>query len=72
MKREEIMKREIDTRLAVLIVALLLAAIGLGVWKMWAVPSGLRSPKEAGLGRPMKPGEIPGQSPGVSAPITPR
>jgi hypothetical protein len=65
------MRKEIDPKLAIVIVAVLIAALGFGAWKLWAVPGGLRSPKEAGLGRPMKPGEIPGQSQGVGAPIGP-
>lgn len=63
------MNREINPQWAIVIIAVLLAALGFGAWRLWSGPSGLRSPKEAGLGRPMKPGEIPGKSQGVGAPI---
>lgn len=63
------MKKEVDPRLVIVIIAVVVAVLGFGAWRMWAVPGGLKSPKEAGLGRPMKPGEIPGKSQGVAAPI---
>jgi len=64
-------RKELDPRLVIFILILVVAVIGFAAWKLWAVPSGLRTPKEAGLGRPMKPGEIPGKRQGVGAPIGP-
>lgn len=63
------MRKEIDPKWALAVIAVILLALAFGAWRMWSVPTGLKSPKEAGLGRPMKPGEIPGQSGGVNAPI---
>lgn len=63
------MRREIDPKWAIALVAVLLIAIAFGAWRMWMGPSGLQSPKEAGMGRPMKPGEIPGQGGAVNAPV---
>lgn len=64
------MVREIDPRMAAAVIAAIVVVIGVAAWRMWATPSGLRSPQQAGLGRPMKPGEIPGQAPGIRSPIS--
>ncbi len=64
------MAREIDPRIGIAILAIIVIVLGIVGWRMWASPSGLRSPKQAGLGRPMKPGEIPGRSSGAPMPIT--
>lgn len=64
------MRKEVDPRIGIAIVAVIVIVIGIFAWRMWATPSGLKSPKEAGLGRPMKPGEIPGQTSGAPMPIT--
>jgi hypothetical protein len=63
------MRTEINQRLAILVIAIIVGVLGVAAWRMFATPSGLRSPKEAGLGRPMKPGEIPGKSSGTQAPV---
>ncbi len=65
------MNREINPRWAILAIVVVVLALGYAAWRLWATPGGLRTPEEAGLGRPMKPGEIPGKSQGVETPITP-
>jgi len=62
-------RTEINQRVAILLIAVVVAALGFAAWRMFASPGGLRSAKEAGLGRPMKPGEIPGKSTGTQAPV---
>jgi hypothetical protein len=63
------LKKEIDKRLAIGVIALVLILVGaLAWWKFWT-PKGQMTAAEAGLGKPMYPGEIPGKRaeiPGVN------
>ena len=60
-------RRELDTRLVVSIIALIVVVIGAIAWWRFVGPSGPQTAKEAGLGKPMHPGEIPGQRGPISA-----
>lgn len=57
------MKREMDTRVAVGIAALLLVIGVVILIRIFGGGSGRLTPAEAGLGRPLQPGEIPGENP---------
>ncbi|HXG24281.1 MAG TPA: hypothetical protein VNJ09_06990 [Chthonomonadales bacterium] len=63
------MKQEIDARLAIGIITIVLIILGaLAWWKFWT-PQGTMTAAQAGLGKPMYPGEIPGKRsevPGVN------
>lgn len=59
------MKQEVDQKIAFgLIVALILIAVGIYYFAFRA-PSGELSAEQAGMGKPMRPGELP---PGVPPP----
>ncbi len=57
------MKTEIDSKIAWGIIAVLLIIIGAVYYYFFRTPSGELSAKEAGLGRPVRPGELPPGTP---------
>jgi hypothetical protein len=66
------MKKEIDTRLMIAVIALVVIAVGFMGWRMFA-PRGEGSnlsPAEAGLGKPVYPSTGQGQPPNT-APSSP-
>ncbi len=62
------MQREIDPRLAITALALVVVILGAFAWRHFASPSGTLTAAQAGLGRHMQPGEIPGARGPVNAP----
>lgn len=75
------MKREIDTRAAIALIAVVVIVLGVVIWRQFgnsAASSTAISPQQAGLGRPMYPpgagaalGSAPGSgSPGPAVPST--
>lgn len=63
------LKKEIDPKIAAGIVVALVVLVLFGLYYfVFRTPSGELSPEQAGVGKPMKPGELP---PGVPPPPWP-
>ena len=65
------MKKEVDTRIVIAIIAVLVIAIGIFGWRMFA-PKGEGgnnlTPRQAGLGKPVYPSGGQGQLPNSASP----
>jgi hypothetical protein len=66
------MKKEIDTRIVIAVIAVLVVAVGIFGWRMFAPRGGGNNltPQEAGLGKPVFPSGGQGQLPNT-APSSP-
>lgn len=56
------MRKEIDSRFAIGLIALILVLVGVFAWWKLKPNTGQQTAAAAGLGKPMLPGEIPGKT----------
>ncbi len=59
------MQREINPRIVVAIIAVIVVIVGAVAWRMFGGGGGQQTAAQAGLGKPMHPGEIPGKRPAI-------
>lgn len=57
------MKNELDPKVAWGAIALMILLVAIGYYFFFRTPSGELTPQQAGMGKPMKPGELPPGTP---------
>lgn len=64
------MKREIDSKFFIGLIAVVVIVVGIIAWRQFGARSGQMTAAQAGLGKPMHPGEIPGRQAPVTGPAS--
>lgn len=64
------MKQSVDPKIFIGLIVLVVIIVGVIAWKKFGSGPSRMTAQEAGLGKPLHPGEIPGKTTGVNSPLT--